>query len=156
MSPRLDNAISLSSRLLLLMSFLRIGAPFAGLIMGGVPGLIIGLAIAIFCHSTLYPYAGYRLFSVKTINDRSEFIELPKWLVPSHNTEISGKDYEYLSEKVTGTSREYLKEILNNNGKVTYWNVANLCLLEDQLGKRVESEEDQKCKRDELMKELND
>ena len=111
--------------------------PLLGMWMGGLLGLIIGICLAFICHKLVRPYMGFNLIRIKPIGSESEFVELKHWMVPNGNKDISKLDYEYIESDASVQAKSALKDIARTNGSVTYYDLVNYCLLDEQLWNRI-------------------
>lgn len=123
--------------LLVNLSIWRIASPVVGFYVLGYPGIIIGVAVSYLCHTTVIPYMGLRLFSVRTIQSESDFIPLRRWMIPEPDNRITERGYLKLAEEATKETNAWVKTKSESQGYVSVYDYVNAALIDEQLYKRV-------------------
>lgn len=103
--------------------------------------MAVHLAIAIACHYVLRQHFTLGLNEYQ-INNVTEFIPLPRWLIPGDKNELTADAIEHLDKAFSGLPevRNILKEASTENGSLTVYDYCNAAFLMSQLAaKRAEA-----------------
>lgn len=134
----MDIQIQQTYKFLLLLSIVRYPLIISGLIGLDETNISAFLLVigGIIVHSTVYPYFGYRIFSLLRPNSPLKFIPLKRWMVGEGDRELLGHEYQQLLEDDTHSPLFLEKlEDVKSEGRITIFDVVNLTLFEEQIGK---------------------
>lgn len=136
----MQNAHFYTSFLLQIISMSRY--VFLLVIMGllsksNIPLILILISLALSAHLLVKPYFGLGFFHIKKLLNESEFVPFKRWMVAQSSAEISGEKYKRLfeDENLSPKGKEILFNTYKNSGKITRYDVANIYLFEDQIGR---------------------
>jgi hypothetical protein len=123
-----------------------------GLIGLGTPSIadFAFIAWGCFAHYLVGPYFGFSILRVKKHNSVDSFIPLPKWATSGGEAELSGHEYkELVEENDFSTLGKEKLEAIKEKGTITYYDVFNLTLFEEQIGEPAQyRDEDERLKND--------